>query len=63
MFSCKFFEIFKNTFFTEHLRVTASGFSFVWVERVPFYLLPGVGSKDGQCIYVILYDLIVILNK
>ena len=24
MFSCKFCEIFKNTVFTEHLRVTAS---------------------------------------
>ena len=23
MFSCNFFEIFENTFFTEHLRVTA----------------------------------------
>ena len=26
MFSCEFGEIFKNTFFIEHLRVTASGF-------------------------------------
>ena len=24
MFSCEFFEIFKNTFFTEHLQTTAS---------------------------------------
>ena len=24
MFSCKFCEIFKNTFFTEHLRATNS---------------------------------------
>ena len=24
MFSCEFYEISKNTFFTEHLRVTAS---------------------------------------
>ena len=24
MFSCDFFEIFKNTFFTEHLQTTAS---------------------------------------
>ena len=23
VFSCEFYEIFKNTFFTEHLRVTA----------------------------------------
>ena len=28
MFSCKFCEISKNTFFTEHLRTTASTFSF-----------------------------------
>ena len=25
VFSCKFCEISKNTFFTEHLRTTASG--------------------------------------
>ena len=25
VFSCKICEIFKNTFFTEHLRATASG--------------------------------------
>ena len=24
VFSCEFFKIFKNTFFTEHLRATAS---------------------------------------
>ena len=24
MFSCKFYEIFQNTFFTEHLQVTTS---------------------------------------
>ena len=24
VFSCEFYEIFKNTFFTEHLRTTAS---------------------------------------
>ena len=27
-FSCEFSEISKNTFFTEHLRTTASAFSF-----------------------------------
>ena len=26
LLSCEFFEIFRNTFFTEHLRVTASAF-------------------------------------
>ena len=25
MFSCEFRKIFKNTFYTEHLRMTASG--------------------------------------
>ena len=25
VFFCEFYEIFKNTFFTEHLRATASG--------------------------------------
>ena len=25
VFSCEFYEIFKNTFFTEHLRTIASG--------------------------------------
>ena len=28
MFSCEFSKISKNTFFTEHLRTTASAFSF-----------------------------------
>ena len=28
VFSCEFSEISKNTFFTEHLRTTASAFSF-----------------------------------
>ena len=28
VFSCEFSEIFKNTFFTEHLPTTASTFSF-----------------------------------
>ena len=28
LFSCKFYKIFKNTFFTEHMRVTASGVPF-----------------------------------
>ena len=35
VFSCEFFEISKNTFFTEHLRTTASGFwnkiKFTWI--------------------------------
>ena len=28
VFSCEFSKISKNTFFTEHFRTTASGFSF-----------------------------------
>ena len=28
VFSCEFCEIFKNTFFTEHLRMTASAETF-----------------------------------
>ena len=30
VFSCEFYEISKNTFFTEHLRTTASISSFVF---------------------------------
>ena len=29
VFSCKFCEIFRNTFFTEHIRTTASEKSFI----------------------------------
>ena len=28
MFSCKIYEIFKNTYFEEHLQMTASEYSF-----------------------------------
>ena len=31
MFSCEFWEIFKNTFFTERLWATASGLKDGWV--------------------------------
>ena len=30
MFSCEFCKIFKNTFFTEHLRMTASAVSNIF---------------------------------
>ena len=33
MFSCEFFEIFKNTLFTEHLRTAASAVYRVYVEN------------------------------
>ena len=32
VFSCKFCEISKNTFFTEHLRTTASGKTFSFID-------------------------------
>ena len=31
-FSCEFCEIFKNTFFTEHLRAIASTYWYVWLN-------------------------------
>ena len=39
VFSCEFCEIFKNIFFTEHLRVTASGNSIVHVQLSFFIIL------------------------
>ena len=33
VFSCEFFEIFKNTFLTEQLRATASGHPSLNVKR------------------------------
>ena len=33
LFSCEFWEIYKNTFFTEHLRVPAS----VKIEKLNIY--------------------------
>ena len=40
VFSCEFWEIFKNTFFTRHLRSTAIAF-FVWYRQtsVSFFVL------------------------
>ena len=32
VFSCKFCEVFNNTFFTEHLRVTASGVNTICIS-------------------------------
>ena len=34
MFSCEFFEISKNTFFTEDLLATASDFFFFFLTEV-----------------------------
>ena len=33
VFSCEFCEIFNNTFFTEHLRTTASVIIFNYIQR------------------------------
>ena len=38
MFSCEFSEIFKNTYFEEHLRTTASE-NHVWYGNRRFYIL------------------------
>ena len=44
MFSCKFYEIFKKTFLTEHLRTTASDFlpfiQLIWANQ--FFLVLSV---------------------
>ena len=37
VFSCEFCEIFKNTYFTEHLRMTASGGGMWWNHFVVKY--------------------------
>ena len=34
VFSCEFYEIFKNTYFEEHLRTTASGFWCLFFYRL-----------------------------
>ena len=46
MFSCEFCEIFKNTFFTEHLWTTASEvkdkrlFTFLRLFYIPIIFIP-----------------------
>ena len=48
MFSCEFFEIFKNTLFTEHLRTTASAVYRVCVEN-RLILEPKYSSNGKEC--------------
>ena len=53
--SCEFCKIFKNSFFTEHLRATASVFGFstwayctslyMWIESIINDLMPGGNKK------------------
>ena len=33
MFSCEYCEIFKNTYFEEHLRKAATGFTILQIKR------------------------------
>ena len=44
-FSCEFCEIFKNTFFTEHLRTTGSNI-YISASKLKFYLF-----ADDTCIF------------
>ena len=64
VFACKFCEIFKNSFFTEHLRASASATfwkkSFPERDKVTFFYLVIVGTKDinaksTQDIKILLY--------
>ena len=54
VFSCEFCEFFKNTFFTEHLRVTASEtellseLSFSWNFLCSHKTLPTIWSSWGK---------------
>ena len=36
MFSYKYFKIFKNNYFLEHLRTTASVHKQTYVQKIPF---------------------------
>ena len=46
MFSCEFCESFKNTFFTEHLRVTA--FVYCVMKLVRLQARTGIFSEGDQ---------------
>ena len=51
VFSCEFCEVFlQNTFFTEHLRATASSFWIIFTQHEKTPVAPGVMSeKDSIC--------------
>ena len=54
MFSCEFCEIFKNNFFTEHLRATASGnTSRITVE---VFLKTSQNSRENTCVRVYFFS-------
>ena len=46
VFSCEFYEIFKDTFFTEHLRVTASDF-------LPYDKVLSIRQLVGRYYYIV----------
>ena len=49
MFSCEFYEIFMNTFFTEHLRTTASvGVNLVKTNLKELYYSYVAENKSGH---------------
>ena len=45
VFSCEFCEIFKNTFFTEHFRTTASEIAFFKIKVAEFYYKYGLNIR------------------
>ena len=47
VFSCKIYEIFRNTFFGEHLRMTASINDFVWRNQELTEVISN--RQDLQC--------------
>ena len=50
MFSCKFWEISKNTFFTEHIWVTASIYFFVPVKNYDQAILENLLTNHDSVI-------------
>ena len=40
MFPCEFYEIFKNIFFTEHVRATAFAYAVMGVRKIPPWSIP-----------------------
>ena len=50
VFSCKFCEIYKNTFFTEHLRTTASVYHILGLNQLVAWFAsaahPNLGFKN-----------------
>ena len=56
VFSCEFWEIFKNVFFIEHLPVTASRFEYITLQ---YYKKLGSRTLRGLCnpLYNTLYGI------